>query len=247
MIGIYMYENKLNHKKYIGQSTNIERRKREHLCWPSPYSRFDNELKVIGESGFDFSILEECDIDQLDEKEKYWINFYDSINTGYNLINGGQNYRGESNPAAKLKETEVKQIIILLEEHKLTNKQIAELFKVSRNTIDNINRCKTWQHLHNYTENIRQTNLNKLEHPHSAVAGVNNVSSTITEDEVISIINEIKHSNKTLAEIARKFNVKGSLVYDINRCRTWKYLHNYHKNIRNEYREKGGGYNDEGK
>lgn len=49
MIGIYMYENKRNHKKYVGQSTNIERRKREHLCWPSPHSRFDMELKAIGE------------------------------------------------------------------------------------------------------------------------------------------------------------------------------------------------------
>lgn len=89
MIGIYMYENKLNHKKYIGQSTNIERRKWEHLKWPSRYSRFDNELQVIGEKGFDFSILEECSVDQLDEREKYWIKYYNSQQEGYNLTGGG--------------------------------------------------------------------------------------------------------------------------------------------------------------
>ena len=48
MIGIYMFENKKTHKKYIGQSTNIERRKEEHLMWPSKHSYFDNELKKIG-------------------------------------------------------------------------------------------------------------------------------------------------------------------------------------------------------
>ena len=31
MIGIYMFVNKLNNKKYIGQSINIEKRKKEHI------------------------------------------------------------------------------------------------------------------------------------------------------------------------------------------------------------------------
>ncbi len=52
MIGIYMYENKKNHKKYIGQSVDIERRRLEHLRKPSKYSYFDEELKAIGEEGF---------------------------------------------------------------------------------------------------------------------------------------------------------------------------------------------------
>lgn len=41
MIGIYMYENIVNHKKYIGQSANIERRRKEHINEPSKYSHFD--------------------------------------------------------------------------------------------------------------------------------------------------------------------------------------------------------------
>ena len=89
MVGIYMYENKLNHKKYIGQSVNIERRKKEHLNYPSPYSKFDNHLSKLGEDNFIFSILEECEIRELDEKEKYWIKYYNSIQEGYNLICGG--------------------------------------------------------------------------------------------------------------------------------------------------------------
>ena len=49
MIGIYMYENKIDHKKYIGQSVNIAKRRWEHLHSPSVSSKFDNYLRKVGE------------------------------------------------------------------------------------------------------------------------------------------------------------------------------------------------------
>ena len=245
MIGIYMYTNKKNNKKYIGQSTNIERRRREHLCWPSPYSRFDMELRAIGEDQFDFVILEQCSVELLDEREKYWISFYDTINSGYNLIPGGQSYRGEENPGARLTEDEVRQIIILLEEHKLNNREIAEKFSVCQNTIDGINRCKTWCHLHNYKTNIRNTNLAKEEIPHSAWAGENNATAKITEELALKIINLLEIDNRSLAQLSRDLGISLNIIYDINRCRTWKYLHNYNKNIRNEYRKRGDDLNED--
>lgn len=89
-----MYENKQNHKKYIGQSINIEKRRWEHWQKPSPYSRFDRILHCLGEEAFTFQILEECPPDQLDRREQYWIEFYHTTTKGYNLTGGGQNYRG---------------------------------------------------------------------------------------------------------------------------------------------------------
>jgi hypothetical protein len=64
-------------------------------------------LAKLGVDAFEFSILEECSATELDDKEKYWIQFYDTINTGYNLVPGGQSYRGIENPSAKLIESEV--------------------------------------------------------------------------------------------------------------------------------------------
>lgn len=232
-----MYENKLNGKKYIGQSTNIERRKSEHLKYPSKFSRFDMELQAIGEDGFNFIVLEECTSDELDEREKYWIKYYDTINNGYNLTPGGQTYRGEENPLAKLTDNQVKEIIKLLEQHTLTNKEIAELYHVHLNTIDGINRCKNWTHLHNYKKNIRQENLDKLERPHNSFAGVNNPRAKINEDTALKIIDLIKNTDIPLAQIARIVDVKDSLVYDINRCKRWKYLHTFRNNIRNEFKK----------
>ena len=154
MIGIYMFENIYTHKKYIGQSTRISRRKYEHYHNPSPNSYIDKALALHPEE-FIFSIVEECPANELDEKEIYWIDYYDSLNNGYNMIRGGDCYRGENNIAAKLTEAQVKDIIELFEECKMTNKEIANQYNIHVNTIDFINRCKTWTYLHHYKNNIR--------------------------------------------------------------------------------------------
>lgn len=231
MIGIYMYENKLNHKQYIGQSTNIARRKEEHLKWPSKYSHFDQELKIIGEQGFNFSILEECTVDQLDEREIYWIEYYNSKENGYNLIAGGQNYRGESNPASKLTEDQVRDIIDKLRDTTIPIQTLAKEYKVHYNTISDINRVKTWNWLHNYKNNIRLEARGSL---HCDAPGSNTV---LTENIAKQIIEDIKYSKDSLAGIAREYKLNESAVYDINRCRTWKYLHNFKHNIRREFKE----------
>ena len=235
MIGIYMYENKTNGKKYIGQSVNINRRRREHLINPSSSSKFDNYLAALGEKEFNFSILEECSSDLLDEREQYWIKFYNTIEQGYNLSPGGQTKRGAKNVWARLTEPEVLEIIKLLEEHTLNNKQIASLFGVSQGTIDGINRCLSWTHLHSYKNNIRQENLNLLPFKHSSVSGENNPTSKISESIALSIIEALSSENfKSLAQISRDFQVSVNIITDINRCRTWKYLHSFKENIRDE-------------
>lgn len=237
MIGIYMFENKDNHKKYIGQSINITKRKWQHIYSPSPYSKFDDILHKEGINNFNFSIIETCTVDKLDEKEKYWISYYNSIQDGYNLIEGGNCYRGQKNIQAKLNNKQVLQIIDLLANTTLSYKEIANKYKVSYNTIDLINRCKTWCHLHNFTSNIRQTSLNNKECPHSTHAGEYNKSCKITELQALKIIDLLKYDNRSLAQLSRELDISLNILYDINRCRTWKHLHNYRKNVRREARK----------
>lgn len=63
---------------------------------------------------------------------------------------------GEKNGMAKLSEDDVTSIIALLQYSSFTQTYIAQLYKVSYNTINEINRCLRWKHLHNYTHNIRK-------------------------------------------------------------------------------------------
>ena len=91
MIGIYKFTNKLNGKIYIGQSVDIEHRRKEHLRYKDG-GYFHRSLMKYGNDNFDFEILEECDIMQLNERERYWISYYNSNNRdkGYNCTEGGE-------------------------------------------------------------------------------------------------------------------------------------------------------------
>lgn len=94
--GIYKIENKINGKIYIGQSIEIERRWQKHLNAKDDFL-IHKAIQKYGKNCFSFSILEECDILSLDNQEKYWIQYYNSlIPNGYNMIEGGNNGCGLS-------------------------------------------------------------------------------------------------------------------------------------------------------
>lgn len=237
MIGIYKYTNKINGKIYIGRSTNIIKRKWEHINAPSAYSFFDQTLKLIGEDQFVFEVIEECSPELLKEREKYWIKFYnccvlDNPDNGYNLTHGGEEYQSDENPWAKLSIIQVKEIIDKLANSKISIQQISKDYKVHYNTISDINRCKTWVWLHNYKTNIREEAQGSLL---KGELGTNKIS----EEEAQYIINLLKYDKRSLAQISRDENLSLNIIYDINRCKTWKHLHNYKTNIRSEFRKEG--------
>ena len=89
MIGIYKITNKINNKIYIGQSIDIERRWWEHKHDDNHNSLIHLAIKKYGEKNFTFEIIEECNQNQLDEREQYWIKTYNSFEEGYNLTRGG--------------------------------------------------------------------------------------------------------------------------------------------------------------
>ena len=77
MMGIYKITNLINKKCYIGQSVHIERRFREH-CNSNTNSYIHRAIQKYGKENFTFEVIEECSLNQLDEREKYWILFYNS-------------------------------------------------------------------------------------------------------------------------------------------------------------------------
>ena len=91
---VYKFENKLNGKIYIGQSRCIERRYNEHVYCEKPMYELDRAIKKYGIENFDYCILESFNTYNLeevnkwmDEKEDYYIQFYNSLHpNGYNLL-----------------------------------------------------------------------------------------------------------------------------------------------------------------
>lgn len=92
---IYKITNDINNKIYIGQTVNtIEKRWRQHKC-NSTKEYFSQVVlyKAINKYGiehFHIEEIEKVENGKLDEREKYWIKYYDSYNHGYNSTIGGR-------------------------------------------------------------------------------------------------------------------------------------------------------------
>ena len=92
MIGIYVITNDVNGRQYVGQSVNIVKRIKQHFSGRDPIA-IDLAIKKYGSEHFFWEIIEECSVDQLDERESYWISALDTYNNGYNCTLGGQGSR----------------------------------------------------------------------------------------------------------------------------------------------------------
>lgn len=116
MIGIYKITNKINGNAYIGLSVDIKRRWKDHFQRYKDSSNKEYEkvlykaFRKYGIENFDFSVIEECSLEELRKKEKYWIAYFDTFHNGYNATEGGEDILpmpGEKHPNHKLTENDV--------------------------------------------------------------------------------------------------------------------------------------------
>lgn len=95
---IYIIQNTVNNKVYIGQTaTNPERRLKEHFAeskCPTVKgydSLLNRAIRKYGKDAFICKVLEEnIPYNELDSREVYWIQYYDSYHNGYNSTKGGK-------------------------------------------------------------------------------------------------------------------------------------------------------------
>lgn len=88
--GIYKITNTKNDRMYIGQAVDIAARWKDHCktglgigSMNYKINKFYKALHQEGIENFTFEILEMGDID-LNKQERYWIEFFDAVNFGYN-------------------------------------------------------------------------------------------------------------------------------------------------------------------
>ena len=135
MAWIYKITNSINNKIYIGQTHySIKERWRqhkyvashpEHVSYNSPlYQAF----RKYGLENFILEPVEECAEEKLDDREIYWINYYNSYGTnGYNATLGGKGNR-------IYKEEDIK----TLWDKKYNLKKICDELNISVNTVKKI-------------------------------------------------------------------------------------------------------------
>ena len=88
MIGIYGIKNLTKNKWYVGQSIDIEKRIRSHFSDLRRVKHTSKKLQEDYNNGDTFVtvILEKCKTKELDKKEAYYMEKYNSMKDGYNFL-----------------------------------------------------------------------------------------------------------------------------------------------------------------
>lgn len=142
-IGIYSITFKGSSLGYMGQSNNMENRFKEHLReFKRGHSNYKlaESYKLYGTPVF--TLIEECLLEELDEKEITLIQELDLIANGLNITNGGNSSgSGVHHNRSKFSEEQICKVFELLTDPKLYNqKSIAELTGVTLCTVSGISR-----------------------------------------------------------------------------------------------------------
>ena len=146
-VGIYKIINLINNKVYIGQSRCIKKRWKNHkITYHNSNSKAYNyplyrAMRKYGIENFQFEIIENCSIEELNDREKYWISYYHSNNNdyGYNQDDGGY----ASHPL-KLNKIQVDEIIEALLHTEISQNDLAQKYQVDQSLISCINNGKNW-------------------------------------------------------------------------------------------------------
>lgn len=119
MTGIYKITNP-NGKVYIGQSVEIERRLRAYKgnkC--TGQHAILNSLQKYGFENHFFEVIEECEVDVLDRRERYWQDYYKVLTEGLNCkLTSTATQKQQLSIEARQKISQSKKGVSFSEEHK---------------------------------------------------------------------------------------------------------------------------------
>lgn len=133
---IYKITNNVNGKVYIGQTIQtVKERFYQHCATKCSDSVLNmaihRAIKKYGKSNFTIEVIEEVDKDSLNDREKFWIEYYNSYNNGYNSTRGGQD------SSTHCKELDTESIIKEYNSGK-SLRSIGNTFKVDKRTIKDL-------------------------------------------------------------------------------------------------------------
>lgn len=221
---IYAYKKKSSNRiVYVGQTNNLEYRHKQHIKY-DPYNPNNIEynyplsrgIRKYGANEYELIILEDkLKKEELNEREIYWIKYYDTYFNGYNQSTGG------SNPVKPIFDDKLIDLVIsLLKDYENSYQDIANKTGLSITHIYNIN-----------TGNRRKRdNINYPIRPSNTV-GTRGLKLSPEENEAIHQL--LLNTHKEFKEIAELYHCNAATISRINRGVTKSYkLQNYTYPIR---------------
>jgi len=225
MIGIYKITKIENGKSYIGQSNDIKRRFKEHQYKTD--IPIELAIQKYGIDAFTYEVIEECPLEELDKKEKYWISYYNTYKGfGYNCNEGGGDNRCENNGRTKLTNEEVAFIRECYDLH-MRRREVYEIFKdkISFNGFASIWDGSTWKEIKPEV----YTKANKDYYMYKTTNGEKSENALLTDADVMICRN--RYIKETAKEIYKDYSEK--ITYQAFQAmlwgRTYKHLPIYSK------------------
>jgi group I intron endonuclease len=210
-IGIYGIKNVINNKIYIGKTgMNFGDRWDNHRALLRSNKHDNQHLQhawnKYGENNFEFIVIEDCDVNQLNAREKYWITYYKDVNLAYNIQDGGDGGQ-------------------------FLGKHLSEETKRKIGAKNKINMLGK-KHSEDTKKKMRESHLGKKYNPMSE-EGRQHVKEAqqkyalenpkkLTKDDVIHIREERNKQKTTYADLAKKYNVTSQCISDICNYKRWK-------------------------
>ena len=243
MVGIYSITCRENGKRYIGQTVDLHKRRNEHFNMMSKGKHYNPHLQRAWNNGctFDFEIIEECTKSELNEKEIFWIDYFDTMDMskGYNLCAGGTSTLGRiCSEETRLKIAEGNK------GKKLSPETIAKRNETLRNRIEsdpefaeehhrrlsNRHRGNAWNKGIPCPEWKKELLSEKLKgryvsEEHKAklrelYSGEGSLSAKLTRSDVVEIRLRFLNGERQI-DICRDYPVTQQTIYDIVRGRRW--------------------------
>lgn len=224
---IYAYKKRSNNKiVYVGQTTNLYDRNKKHIQY-DPFNVNVREynyplsrgIRKYGEQEYELIVLEDNLVkEQLNEREKYWIAYYNTYFNGYNQSTGG------ANPVKPIfTEDKIDTVIEMLKDESYSYKDIIEKTGISMTHIYNINTGKRRKR-DNIVYPIRPSNTKGTK------------GLKFNHEECLKIHQIILENDKTFKEISELFNCSKETISDINAGKTKAYrLEGYSYPLRNSH------------
>lgn len=225
MPGIYEIYNTVSEKRYIGQSVHVRTRLLRHINLlrknEHPNKHLQSSWNSYGEEYFVTSVLEYCNIENLDQKEDYHIAKYRANDPQF-----GFNYRIENKTNRGLKwslEQREKMVKAIetnpwFHNHSIPQSTMEKAWEASR--------AKVWtkEERDRHSQILKGTKVADTSKMKLAQRGEGNPSCKISEDIVKEIILLLENNYCSTSVLANTYQVSLSNIYAIKKGRSWKHL-----------------------
>lgn len=202
---IYIIKNDINNKVYIGQAKDAKSRFQAHCKPSSAHGENDlvaKDIQKYGKEHFSYEILE-SQVEDYNEKEKYYIRYYNSLlPNGYNIMEGGDQppiMKGYEHPESLLDEESVQNLTNDLKYTDLSFVELAKKYNFESNTsISEFNKGIT------YVRNIEYPIRKEV------------YNGKLTNKDVQDIINILKYTYRSYSDIANQYGLEYKAIQRIN-------------------------------